>query len=440
MGSGSVGRSRAGASGAAGASVGIAQLSLQGAAELAAVAVALALTQIVFVRLLGVHAGDVALYYRYAQGFWTEYPLFHTLPVEYPLLSLVPFSLTLVPPGLDPDVLFAVWMGLLILLGYAGFLHFGTRRQAVAYAVYLILGAGATVMARFDIVPALVTLAALWAAERRRFPLVYALLAVGILLKLYPAFLVPVVMIEQWRDRRSAQLMLNALGMPWHGVGAGRVARDASLCAGLVIVGFLAALLLNPQAALSTFHFLSQRPLELESVPASLMWFGSFLGFPDYHDFSFSSHNAVGPLDTILQPLATVALIGGCLWVYWRQLRGGLAFRQAFLACLCVVAVTSKVFNPQYLIWLLPLAAAVQGFDLRWLAICLLTTMAFPFIRFVVDPLWTTTISWQLMLLLALRNGLLVYMTVRTITRGGTAASTEPGTGLSLAWEQHTRR
>lgn len=424
MGNGSVTRSRAGASGVGGASVKIALLSLRDAAELVAVAGALALTQFLFVGLLGVHSGDVNLYYRYAHSFWMEYPRFHTLPAEYPPLSMILFSLTLLPPIVDSDVLFAVWIGLFIVLGYAGFLRFGTRRQALAYVVYLLLGTGATVMARFDIVPALATLAALWAVERRRFPLAYVLLAVGILLKLYPAFLVPVVLIEQWRDLPSA---LSHQRGSWHERSAARVMRDAALfCAGPVIAGFLAALLLNPQAALSAFGFLSQRPLELESVPASLLWFGSFLGFPAYHDFSFSSHNVVGPLDAILRPLATVALIGGCLWVYWRQLRGGLAVPQAFLATLCVVIVTSKVFNPQYLMWLLPLVAAVEGFDLLWLAICLLTTMAYPFIRFAVDPLWTTTVSWQLMLLMALRNALVVYATVRMLVRPSAATSAEP--------------
>src|SRR5215469_15344970 len=73
---------------------------------------------------------DVAKYQCYAFAFWhggSNYPAdtscdfiqsyasllpFHTLPKEYPGLSLIPFSLTLLTPWSWFEVGFAVWMAL----------------------------------------------------------------------------------------------------------------------------------------------------------------------------------------------------------------------------------------------------------------------------------------------------------------------------------------
>jgi hypothetical protein len=109
--------------------------------------------------------------------------------------------------------------------------------------------------------------------------------------------------------------------------------------------------------------------------------------------------------------------MGGCLWVYWRQMRGRLTVGQAFLACLCAVLVTNKIFSPQYLIWVLPVVAYIEGFDAVWLVICVLTTLDYPIIYQMRHPIWTVTFSWQFMPVLALRNGLLLWATIRVILR-----------------------
>ena len=56
-----------------------------------------------------------------------------------------------------------------------------------------------------------------------------------------------------------------------------RVVVGSALCALVVAVGFLAATLLCPSAALSTFAFNAPRSLQVESAPASVMWLGTFL-------------------------------------------------------------------------------------------------------------------------------------------------------------------
>lgn len=415
------------------------------AVELALIVVALAATRILSINLWLLPNGDVKEYYDYAVAFWTWHPYFHNLPIEYPPLAILPFTLTLVPPVLDYQTTFALWMGALVVLGYFGFLRYSTRARGLIYVFYLVLGAAATLLARYDIVPALLTLAALWATNRRRFGLAYALLAAGILIKLYPLFLVPIVAMEQWRvvSARAAaaglppplarlrewrEAPVAALRRIWGHPATRRVSLGLGLCAGLVLLAFACALSFNPNGALSGFQYAGQRPLQIESTPATLLWLGSLVGIPAGPNYSFTSLNFVGPLDGILKPLSAVALVGGCLWVYGRQARGRLSAGRAFVACLSVVLVTNKILSPQYLIWILPIVAEVEGFDLLWVAICFVTTLDFPILYQLRHPIWTVPYTPLFMPVLALRNGLLLWVTLRALLRStqGTARGGAP--------------
>jgi hypothetical protein len=191
--------------------------------------------------------------------------------------------------------------------------------------------------------------------------------------------------------------------------------RGLLLCGGLILGCFTLFYLLNPLGTLSGFQYAGNRPLQVESTPASILWLGSIFGIPANPNYSFGSLNFVGPLDAFLKPASAIALVGGCLWVYVRQAVGKLTVGRAFLACLGIVLVTNKIFSPQYLIWIIPVVAAVEGLDLVWLAICFLTWCDYPIIYQLHHPIQTVTYSWQFMPVLALRNGLLLYATLRVI-------------------------
>jgi hypothetical protein len=199
-----------------------------------------------------------------------------------------------------------------------------------------------------------------------------------------------------------------------------QVARGLGLCAGLVALVFAAAALLSPAGALSGFGYASARPLQIESTPASLLWLGTFVGLPAHATYTFHSLNLVGPLDHVLEPLSALGLALGCLLVYWQLWRGRLNLGRAFVACLCVVLVANKIFSPQYLIWILPLVAYVEGFDAVWLAIGLLTTFVYPFLYFAHNGILQVAPDPRFLPALALRNALLLVVTVRAV-RGGPA-------------------
>ncbi len=395
-------------------------------------------------------SGDPDVYVNYALLFWKHVPAFHEFPKEYPPLSLVPFSLTLLPYS-KPHYywVFAIWMGLLVCLSYVVFARWVSRKKAMIYALYLLVGALGTLLMRFDLWPALATLVALILAERKHYAWSYALLAIGVLLKLYPAFLVPVVMAYQWRDlwltRPQAAPALAGLDAPL-GWSAGLAARweavtrstwrqrlaflrDVLACSGpvlggalvfvlLVTLGFLVPASLNFQGTISAFKYNFVRPIQIESVPSSLLWLGSFVGFPVHPNNSFNSLNLVGPLDVYLKSLSLYALIGGIALVSWRVLCGKLTLGEAFVATIALVLASNKLLSPQYIIWVLPLVAYVEGYDSLWLVICALTTLIYPFIYQTRHPILLVPTNSAFLPTITLRNVLLVVATVRAV-RGG---------------------
>src|SRR5262249_45555026 len=155
-----------------------------------------------------------------------------------------------------------LWMLLLLAAGYLAVRRRESPRAAEVLAVYLALGGYATVLGRYDLVPAATVVVAYWAARSRRFPLAYGLLAVGTLLKLYPVVLVPVVAIEQYR----------ALGASPFRLPPRPVVLGLAVFAAVVAGGFALAAALAPDQWLGPFGFNAERPLQVESVPASVLW------------------------------------------------------------------------------------------------------------------------------------------------------------------------
>ncbi|MGH7687163.1 MAG: glycosyltransferase 87 family protein [Candidatus Dormibacteria bacterium] len=352
---------------------------------------------------------DVSLYHAYALGFWggLTHPI---LPTEYPPLSIVPLSLTLAGPAAwFPDV-FAFWMGVIAVLGYAAFRRWTTPRQAGAYALYVLSAGVATLLFRFDLIPALLATGAIWLAQRRRFARAYGIIGIATLMKLFPLVLLPVIVIAHSRAAGGDSTP------PWRSIALG-----AGGCLAIVCAGFGVAAALDPHGWTSSLLIETNRPLEVESVPATLLWFGSAFGFHLTAVVSFDSFNLTGALSSAVIDFATATLILGLMWVYWRQVRGDLTVAQAATAAVLVLLCGSKVLSSQYLLWLAPLLATAAGFQFRWLAVFLLTALIFPgFFEVGVRPMGATfSYAPYVVAGLVARNVLLVALTVLYIRRPG---------------------
>jgi hypothetical protein len=144
------------------------------------------------------------------------------------------------------------------------------------------------------------------------------------------------------------------------------------------------------------------------------MWIGSLFGSPIHPAYSFGSYNLTGPLTAAASLVGDAGLVAGILWVWWRQLTGRIDTGQAVVASLLVLICTSAVLSAQYLLWVAPVLAVVEGFRYRWLAVCLLTALVFPLL-FQVAVQYQPTIRYSAVFLagIAARNLLLVACTAR---------------------------
>jgi hypothetical protein len=350
---------------------------------------------------------DVADYQCYALAFWSggnavqyfrntvchrlgQVLQFHSLPLEYPPLSLAVFSPALLVPARLYPLAFAFCMAFATLLVYWLLLKNGPHRAAVVFLGCLLLGCLATAFARYDIVPAALTLAALILAQRRRWTAAYLVLALGVLIKLYPIAVFPWLFLGEQRetggfafaDRTTPLIRLPAvLVQSLRKLRAWRW-KNTLVFFGLILGASLAFGILDPSGAFSSFSYMSVRPFEVESTGAALAWLTSQFGAPIHWSFSFGSWNVTSPLAGGLSLGITLLLVLGYLWILVEQWRGRMDLVQASLAALLVLVATSKVFSAQYLIWLVPLvaygASGNRRFLLYWGAISILSTLIYP--------------------------------------------------------------
>ncbi len=343
---------------------------------------------------------DVRIYMAYAHAFWFAVPPFHQFPVEYPPAALGVFSLALWPSLFGTLGAFTVWMAVILGGVYLLVVRYSGHSAALLLLGYLWAGAAPFLVARFDIVPTALTIGAFYAWRQNRTALAFALLVLGAFVKIYPAFLLPLLIGDRW----CASLE------PWN-QRLRNLALELVPAAGICLVGIILPWWLNPEQAFRAFTTAGARPVQVETLWSIFIWLWSLLGHSTSIAFTFGSHNWVGPLSLWLATVAKIALVLGPLAVLFGYLRGWLTRERAFLATLCVVVLSNSVFSTQYLIWILPFVAIIVGFDPIWLLVCtfsLLETAYYPF----NDPFSGLQVN-LFMVLITTRDLLLVVATVR---------------------------
>jgi hypothetical protein len=294
---------------------------------------------------------------------------FHALPPEYPLLTLIPFSLPLLAPVLWYELAFAIEMLIVAALIYFVIARWRSRSAAIAFAFYLALGSWATALGRFDLIPAGLTLGAAILASRARWRWAYILLALATLLKFYPILLLPVFLIVQQKELEGKWLSVRR----WSGLG---------IFVGVCALVMLISLLLSVANTLVPFSYFLNRPIQVESFPGTLLWLGKFAGYPPQYIFVYQSLSFNSLLAHKVSLLSTLLLAAGLLYTYWLLWKGKLDIFTACLLALLVIVITGKVFSPQYLMWLTPFVAYVGKANWKWLLswgiVAALTTYIFP--------------------------------------------------------------
>ncbi|MFL5655479.1 MAG: hypothetical protein ACJ8CB_15045 [Ktedonobacteraceae bacterium] len=318
---------------------------------------------------------------------------FHMLPLEYPPLTLVIFSLSLLAPIPDYQVLFALWMALTAALIYWLLLRYGPRGAALTFAFFALVGAWATAEGRFDMVPAALTILCIIAAERKHWTFAYVALAFGVLLKLYPLLLLPALFIAEQQNAQRLPIPKQTMTLKMLPAELWRTLRSIrtwhwknTLIFFAVVIGVTAlfATLDFQGAVVSQFSYFSHRPIQIEATGSTFLWVATQFGFPAHVEFTYGSLNVISPLGDSLALIIECAFVLAFVYTIWQQWRGKLDVVQSCIALLLVFIAFGKVFSPQYLIWLMPLLAYTSALDgfwlLSWGSISLLTSIIYPYL------------------------------------------------------------
>lgn len=252
----------------------------------------------------------------------------------------------------------------------------------------------------------LVIVALAWLSRR---PLVAgALLAVATWIKVWPAMVI-LAIVAVCRER-------------WHVIAAG-----AAVTA--VTAGVSAASGGLPHL-LSFLTTQTDRGLQLEApIATPWVWLAAMEvpGARVFQNHALATREVTGPLDelaidaaTPLLGLVVVALAGLLLWAGRRGADQRQLLLVGSLALVLAAIVCNKVGSPQYLLWVVPIAAVAMCQPTQWwrrttgavLATSLLTTIIFPI---VYMPL--VRLDWFPVMLLSIRNGLLLALFVGAVLR-----------------------
>jgi uncharacterized membrane protein len=295
--------------------------------------------------------------------------------LEYPPLAAPAIALPGVL-GMGEETFRAAFAGWTFLLGAAVVLLCGAlaartggdARRALLAAALMPLLCGAMVRTHFDLAPVALLLGALLLLTSGRPRTGMALLGLAAMTKGFPLVAAPVALawLATRTDRRtlaqSAAALLAALALP-----------------------AAAALAMSPGGAWDAVTYHLERPVQVESLPATGVLLLDELGAGEAE--SVKSHRSDGlehPAGGALTLLGVAAILT-VIALATASTRGG-GTRELVLGSLAAVAAFAalgKVLSPQYMLWLVPLGALAFAWRLHALAAAtaaalLLTQLEFP--------------------------------------------------------------
>ncbi|MFE9515770.1 glycosyltransferase 87 family protein [Streptomyces sp. NPDC006643] len=257
---------------------------------------------------------------------------------------------------------------------------------------------GPTVYARYDLMVTAVAVCALLVGTRRP-QLLGALAGFGALLKVWPVLL----LIGTPRGRAT------------------RLSWSAAVATALALLAMVSAVL---PGALDFLTAQRDRGTEVESLGALVFHVARHLGWDGVVMFSYGSVEFRGPYVPLVSALALVLSVTAFGWLLvWRLKAAALTASTlcdaAFVAVL-LFTVTSRVISPQYMIWLVGLAAVcllLRSSPMTLPAVLVVAASAVTVLEFPLFFSHVTASDWLGVTLLVVRNGLLVAATLTACGR-----------------------
>ncbi len=351
--------------------------------------------------------GDVLYYARSLHTMFYGGTLRQTLQ-EYPVPVLGIMLPQYLLGALNPVAFAFLFVASMLVVdaAFTAFLWRATGRRftpAVTFWLVFAPAMGPIAYFRFDLVPAVLTGAALLALVRRpRWT--GALTALGVALKLWPIVMLPVFLLRRaGRTRVLGAFALTAL-----------VLGGASLA----VAGY--------SRSVSPVNWQAARGLQIESVPATPLMLARSVhphGIWDIRTSKYKATEMFGAgvhatvlLSGVMTGVGLLVLAG--LWLRCRRAPDLVTLGWLILAAAAVLTVTNKTLSPQYILWLGGPVAALfvlaprDSAVLRAARVLLVVAVCTQ----VIYPIWyakLVNVGWHtvpMTLLLAARNGMLTWL------------------------------
>jgi len=369
------------------------------------------------------------LEYSIAQQILNGKIPYRDLLVEYPPLAILSF---LLPALLSPNLaiygfLFALEIYILemvvlyILYKLAGRMNLGVWRVLGAYTLCLA-AMGTIVTGRFDMIPTALVMLALYAFIKGKNKTAWIFLALGLSSKMYPVIIAPLFALYLLRQRQYRRLVQ---GVVVFGV--------------VVLLINLPWVFMNAEGYWYSIEYHMLRGLHSESSYSSIILIGQYMGLTQVDaDLTYGSWNIISPLADALAKYSfyiTAAFLLSAYGLYARRLwqkqkvedkglaLGDEAIKQLLLFSLLTILImllASKVFSPQYLIWICPLIPLVteQKYHtqlLLFLVAVAISQYIYPhhYLDFEYATLGTQYGYQYMVVLLFIRNLLILALTVQ---------------------------
>ena len=326
---------------------------------------------------------DLFLYRSYADLFLDGLLPYRDVTFEYPPLAAPLLALPAAVGSGDDGyrlgfaaLALALAATLVLLVGALARRTGGDPRRAMLAAALAPLFTGAMLRTHFDLAPVVLTLGALLLLVANRPRAGLAVLGAGVVTKGFPIVVLPVAFV--W---------LMAHGRPRE-AGEGTAALVVVVIA---VVGMAAALSASGAADAVTYHL--DRPVQVESAPAMVLLGLDGVGAGTAE--LVHSHRSEG----VEHPAsaAVVALFTGLLIAAVALMTAGAARRPAAgvgsqsdarvlvlasLGAVAAFAAFGKVLSPQFLIWIVPLAALAFAWGMPVLGTAAALAVALTLVEF----------------------------------------------------------
>ena len=365
---------------------------------------------------------DTPLYERYGSAILEGEVPYRDFALEYPPGALPVFAIPALAGEADFRSAFEAVHGflgaLLAVIVALALARLGASRERVLVTACVVgltpLLLGPVVLTRFDFWPAVLLALSLLAFVYERPRLALGVLAAAATAKLYPLVVLPLALVHVARRYGSGTALRGALVFV--------------LVFAAIVGPFLA---LSPDGLLDSVRRQTDRPLQIESLAASILHVGDLAGlYLSAVETSFGSQNLVGMAPDAAATITTAlqVLVVICVWVLFVRLGPERCsdigvFLGASATVLVAFVALGKVISPQFMIWivaLVPLALASDRSRGGVPPVLWLVALAL-----VLTHLWFPSRYWDLVLL---NGGAAYFVLVRNLVLCALAAT------LAFAW------